>query len=232
MNGKRSALILMTSACMSALLAIPAGSPAAAEKRVTVQGRVTTGDGVGLEGWPVSLIGTQRYIEFSKYTSGGDVLRAGETRTDVNGYFTIDVPKARGFQFWFVRFLDPATFDAVKYQPPADVEITADARRGRVSRIDTTIRFQKDWSELLQRISEAGGEGTARGKILRTLGLPEKVVAEQATVQGNLGSPGNEEWWYFTRGIVYQFRDGTPTGSRRFEPVVPAAGAPTGEHNR
>lgn len=201
--------------CLAVWIAGP-GPAAALEKRVVVQGRVVSGGGDGLAGWPVHLIATQRFVEFSKYSTGGNVLVAAEVKTDENGYFTIDVPRQRGYQFWFVRFADPQQLDTIQYVPPADIEVTGQVRRGRVAAVDKTIELHPDWPEVQRRIAEAGGEVTPRGKILRTLGLPEKIT------RGELSS--DEEWWYFTKGIVYTFRGAEAIGSRRFEPVTEPGG--------
>ena len=215
-------VLALSMLAQAAALALPAplGGPAASEKRVTAQGRLISEKGEPLAGWPVTLIATQRYVEFSKFTSGGDIVTAASGLTDAGGYFSLDVPKDRRFQFWFLRFIDPATFDAVRFQAPGDLEITADARRGRVAQVELTIKFHSDWAEVERRISAAGGETTPKGKILRTLGLPEKLAAGEASTE--------EEWWYFTKGIVYIFRGAEPIGSRHFDPVKPPPGGPSG----
>jgi hypothetical protein len=189
------------------------GRALADDKRVGAQGRVLNAAGEGMPGWPVILIGTQRYIELKKFASGGSIGTLARVTTDVNGYFSIDVPKDRHYQFWFLRFAEPGQIDTVKYVIPDDVEITEDARRGRVAALDKTIRMNPDWPEIERRVAEAGGETTERGRILRTLGLPEKNVKDQAA--------GTEEWWYFTRGVLYTFNGTQPATLRKFEPVKP-----------
>jgi len=185
---------------------------ATGEKRITCQGRVVSEGGEALAGWPVSLIGTSRYVEIGKHTSGGDVATIVGVVTDENGYYAIDIPRQRRYHFYFLRFVDPATLDTVKYRVPADVEITAEARRNRVAAVDVTIGMNPDWPEVQSRIARAGGVETPKGKILRTLGLPEKSVTD--------GDSGEEEWWYFTKGILYTFRGAEPVGTRHFEPVA------------
>ncbi|HKY31603.1 MAG TPA: hypothetical protein VJV23_03620 [Candidatus Polarisedimenticolia bacterium] len=215
-----SAATLRTTSALAllAILAAAATPAGAAGVRVTAQGRVLGPDGSPMAGWPVQLIGTQRYLEFKQRTSGGAVATVARTATDANGYYSIDVPRQRRFQFWFLRFHDAAHLDTIKYLPPADVEITADVRRDRAARVETAVRHHPDWEEVERRVAAAGGESTQRGNILRTLGLPEKSSRDEVS--------GVEEWWYFTKGIVYTFRGGEPVGSRRFEPVTPPGSAP------
>lgn len=212
--------ILLVMVSLSALAAAATVARAATEKRVVVQGRVLTGEGQGMSGWPVHLIGTQRYLELRSYTSGGAIAELASATTDENGYFSFDLPKDRTYQYWFVRFMDKAHLDPVRWITPDDVEVTSDIRRGRVAQVEMTIRAHPDWAEVERMIADAGGETTQRGRILRTLGLPEKQARDEAT--------GEEEWWYFTHGILYTFKDRKPTGSRRFEPVVPPPGGTAG----
>jgi hypothetical protein len=215
----RAAPAVLIAAVIAASL-WPAAAQAAG-KRIAVQGRVVSPSGEGMPGWPVALIGTQRYIEFSRYSTGGQVATLASGTTDENGYFSFDIARPRGYQYWFVRFADRRHLDPVRYVTPGDVEITPDVRRGRVAQVQMAIKDHPDWAEVERLISESGGESTQRGGILRTLGLPEKRSVNQDT--------GEEEWWYFTRGVLYTFKDGQPTGSRRFEPVAPpGASVPQG----
>jgi hypothetical protein len=213
---------LVAVAAMITMLAAPAGAALrkTAERRLVVQGRVLSSSGSPMAGWPVSLIGTQRYIEFSRYSSGGQVATLASGTTDENGYFSFDLPWKRGFQYWFVRFADKEHLDPVRYVTPDDFEVTTEVRRGRAANVEMTIKDHPDWAEVERLIADAGGESTQRGGILRTLGLPEKRSRDEAS--------GEEEWWYFTKGVLYTFRDGQPTGIRRFEPVAPPPGGAGG----
>ncbi len=194
--------------------ALCAGSSVrAAEKRLQVQGRIHLDSGGTIAGWPVQIIGTQRYIEFGRTTSGGGSGIVGRTTSDPGGYYAFDLPRDPRYQFWFVRFLDPDHFDAVRHLPPRDVDISTQVRRGRLASVDLTVRSHPDWAEVQRRIAAAGGVETPRGRVLRSLGLPEKVVEPQAG--------GEEEWWYFTKGVVYNLRGSEVAGTRRFEPVKP-----------
>lgn len=191
----------------------PGPAARAGDRRVVVQGRVLAESGDGMAGWPVQLIATQRYVELGSRSSGGGVATLARTTADASGYFSFDLPKERGYQFWFLRFVDPQHLDPIRYLPPPDIEVTDDVRRHRVAAVQVTIRVHPDWAEVQRRIAEAGGESTPRGKILRVIGLPEKSVRDEIS--------GEEEWWYFTKGVVYTFRGPEPTGTRRFEPVAP-----------
>ena len=192
----------------------PPGPLAAGEKRILVQGRLLDDKGAPLAGWPVSLIRTKRYVELTRKVIGGDVDVAARVQADKDGFFTIDIPRDRGYQFYYLRFIDPEVFDPVQYIAPADWEITNTAKRGRLTQINKVIAHKPDWDELQRRLAAGGGEGTTRGRVLRTIGLPENTVP---------ATDGAEEWWYFSRGIMYTFRGDQPVGEQRFEPVVATA---------
>ncbi|HEY3174309.1 MAG TPA: hypothetical protein VGK94_00965 [Candidatus Polarisedimenticolia bacterium] len=192
-------------------------------RRIVVQGRILAPSGDGMAGWPVQVIATQRYLELNRRTSGGATATLARAVTDSGGYYSIDIPRDRHYQFWFLRFVDPALLDTVEYLPPEDLEITAMVRRGRVAAVETTIRQHPEWPEVARRVAAAGGPATEKGRILRTLGLPEKTVAVAPT-----GTGAREEWWYFTKGIVYTFRGAEPGLARRFEPVKPPPAGPAG----
>lgn len=201
---------------VSAVFILSGSDAAAAGKRVAAQGRVLTASGEGMPGWPVVLIGTQRYIELKRFSSGGGVAILTRATTDASGYFSIDVPKDRHYQFWFLRFAEQGGLDPVKYRTPEDVEITADVRRDRVATVQKTIQLNPAWPEVERRVAEAGGESSEKGKILRALGLPEKSVKDDVA--------GTEEWWYFTKGILYTFSGTQPVSERHFAPVAPPPG--------
>jgi len=211
-----AAVVLVLALAVSAVFILRVSDAVAAGKRVAAQGRVLTASGEGMPGWPVVLIGTQRYIELKRFSSGGGVAILTRATTDANGYFSIDVPKDRRYQFWFLRFAEQGGLDPVKYRMPEDVEITADVRRDRVASVQKAIQLNPAWPEVERRVAEAGGESSEKGKILRALGLPEKSVKDDAA--------GTEEWWYFTKGILYTFSATEPVSERHFAPVVPPPG--------
>ena len=210
----------LPSAAVAAILA--AGTSIAilpaAERHVHVVGRVTDADGKGLVGQTVRLFKTKRSLTIGNRTSGGHVAEAARVATDDGGFYEIDVPKDRAFDDWFLRFYDAATFDQVQYRFPPDREITRDVRRGETLRADVTLERRPDWVEVSRRIASLGDD-SPQGRLLRSMGAPEREK------QGAGPDGPREEWWYYSRGVVYFFRNGQPAGSRRFDPVEPSAPA-------
>jgi len=200
-------------------LALAAGGPAAqaAGRSVRVQGRILDPDGRGVAGQTVRIFKTRRGITLPKFSSGGQVAEAARAATDENGFYEISVARDRSFDDYFLRFYDPVGFDVVRFALPPDREITSDLKRGETLHVDLTLSLNPDWPEVGRRLEELG-EDSPKGRILRSLGLPEREAP-------GVGPDGpREEWWYHSRGVVYFFRDGRPAGSRRFEPVPAAVG--------
>lgn len=193
-----------------AALAAPAWS---AQRRIQVQGRILSPEGRGIAGQTVKLYKTRRGLSVGKFSSGGQIAEAARASTDESGYYEIDVPRDRAYDNFFLRFHDPETFDAVRYEAPPDREITLDLKAGEPLRVDVSLRYAPEWEAVSRRLGEVG-EDSPRGRILLSLGLPEKE-------ERGVGPDGpRDEWWYFSRGVVYFFKDGEPAGFRRFEPVT------------
>jgi hypothetical protein len=58
------------------------------------------------------------------------------------------------------------------------------------------------------------GAQSNRGRILRSLGLPERRETFSDL-------PGRENWWYYAKGICYQFLSDELLKVRRYDPVLP-----------
>jgi len=202
------------------LALVVAGPPAAsAERMIEVRGRITDPEGRGAPGQSVRLFKTRREISLGRMQSGGQIAEAARVATDADGFYHLSIPRDRSFDAFYLRFYDPNSFDSVEYRIPTDREITHDLKRQGTLRIDLTLERSSSWAEVSRRI-EALGADSPKGKILRALGQPEREG------QGAGPDGPREEWWYYERGVVYFFRNGLPSGSRRFDPVTPAIRQP------
>ena len=204
--------------------AVLAAAPAGADgRRIQVEGRLTDPDGNGLAGQAVRLFKTQRGFAVERFAAGGKIGEAARAETDANGYYRIDIPRDRSFDDFYLRFYDPQSFDQVRFLLPADREITRDLKRGEPLRVDVAFRWHPQWAEVERRLG-AAGEDSPQGRVLRALGIPER----EGLGEGPDGP--REEWWYYSHGVVYFFRDGRAAGFRRFDPVAaassPGGGAP------
>lgn len=132
--------------------------------------------------------------------------------TDAEGFFEIRIPRDRAYDHYFIRFYDPVSFDQVRYQLPADREITRDLRRRELLQLQVELRWQDSWPDVQRRVMEVG-EDSPEGKVLLSMGMPER----EKTARGPDGL--RQEWWYHSRGIVYFFAGGRAAGFRKFDPV-------------
>ncbi len=209
----RRALPAVLGALLTFLLFGPA--PEAGVPTIHVQGRVLSPDGHGVPGQSVRLFKTRRSLALGRFSSGGQIAEAARATTDEHGFYEIRIRKDRAFDDYFLRFYDLSTFDSVRYRLPGDREITREIRRGGTLRIDVTLAWHDGWPEVRSRLEEVG-EDSPRGRILLAMGLPES----EKRADGPSGL--RDEWWYYSRGVVYFFRGREAAGSRRFEPVSAA----------
>jgi hypothetical protein len=160
----------------------------------------------------LSLIRTHKRVDLRRLQwreSEGVIDRA---TTDAQGFYEIRAADDGSFASYFLRFHDPQGFDSVRYVPPPDEDITRRFRRGRPMIENRVVQEQRDWPKVQEEIARVGAD-SVRGRLLRRLGLPERVERPEAA------RPEREEWWYYRRGIVYQFDGPDAAGERRFDPV-------------
>jgi hypothetical protein len=113
--------------------------------------------------------------------------------TDGEGRFELEFALDPSFHAYFVRFFEPALFDAVKYLVPSDLEITRQSEKGGVVEAHAVLRFHPDWPQVKALIGEYGA-ASPRGQILRSLGLPKH--------KEDLGE-GRELWVFEAAGVSY-----------------------------
>jgi hypothetical protein len=197
------------------LLAPWSGAPArAAEQReVLIHGTVTDQEGKPLADYPVRLLKTKTILNLLHFSTGSQQQEEARIQTDASGNFELKIVPDPKYDYFYLRFYDAKTFDPVRYAVPGDRDITRLVKtRGEV-RIDQVIQDNPDWSRVQGMLTEFG-ESSNRGRILRSLGLPER----RETVPG---SPGRENWWYYAKGICYQLQGDEVLKTRHFDPVLP-----------
>ncbi len=115
--------------------------------------------------------------------------------TDAAGFFSLALADADLEGTLLLRCGDPAKWDAIRYAPPVEYEVSSRIRRGRAAVFNCIPGDAAGWPELAREINRAGGLKTPRGKVLRARGLPPETVT---LVDGVV------EWRY--PGAVYRFR--------------------------
>lgn len=198
---------------LAAALAAPAPVPARAAGEATevvIRGRLQDVHGSALAGVSVTLIRTRKTVDVRRLQWEESEAVLDRASTDEQGFYEIRAADDGSFASYFLRFYDPKSFDAVRYVPPPDEEITRRFHRGRPLVENGVVREQPDWPKVKEEIEKVGAD-SVRGQLLRRVGLPERLEKDSVS--------GLEEWWYYRRGIVYQFQGERVAGERRFDPV-------------
>jgi hypothetical protein len=180
---------------------------------VVIHGTVVDAAGKPLAGYPVRLIKTKTTLNLLHFSTGSRHEDYARTETDAEGRFELKALPDPKFDYFYLRFYDPKTFDPVRYSVPADVNITKSFKSKTDVQADALIRDHPDWAKVQSMVAEFGPDSN-RGKILRSLGLPEKRQAFPET-------PGKEYWWYYAKGLCYQLQGDQVLNKRTFEPVLP-----------
>jgi hypothetical protein len=180
-----------------------------AERRV-ITGRITDQQGRPVAGTPVLVVG--RTLELG---AGFDYRQLDRRQlkvlTDQDGRYTAEfLPKDLGNNFYLFFYAEEG-FDGVRYQRPEPIDVTSRLRELRELRFDLVLLDHPNWNEVQRRITTYG-TGSMRGKVLRQLGLPERV-------ERGAGEEPSETWWYYSKGISYRFAGPLIESSYTFEPI-------------
>ncbi len=166
--------------------------------RLAVRGRVTDEGGEGVPGQTVRLLKSRTYLKLGGLRSLDQSVEETRVVTDSLGFFEFDFPLDASFPYFYLRFYDPKTFDAVKYRLPDDREITKRVRRGRPVQASATLRYQPDWPQI-KALIDSYSPASQVGQVLRSLGLPSSRAPE---------GPGRELWSYQRAGVAYLIEGG------------------------
>ena len=214
---------------VAVILAIAAAGgdrAAAAEPHaIAVRGSVSDAVGVPIVGQAVRLLKSRSLVELHGLKSRDQHVEELRVTTDEHGFFEFEFPVDAAFPYYYLRFYDPKTFDAVKYLLPEDQDISRQVKKGRRIQSTVALKTHPDWPQV-QELVDQYGPGSHTGQIVRSLGLPSK-----RTPQG----PGRELWTFEKAGVAYLVEGAkvlethrlpgtTPAGdSAGAEPVIPAA---------
>lgn len=174
---------------IGAVLPLAAAEPAV----VAVRGAVTDEAGRPVVGHVVRLLKSRSLVEIRGLRSREQHVEELRVATDEHGFFEFDLEPDGAFPYYFLRFYDPKTFDAVKYVLPDDQEISRKVKKGRAVQATVVLKFHPDWSKVEALVSEYG-PGSHAGQVLRTLGLPTRREPQ---------GPGRELWSFEKAGVAY-----------------------------
>jgi len=180
---------------------------------IEIHGVIRNQAGQPMAGYPVRLLKTKTTLSLLHFSTGSRQVDYARTETDAEGRYEIKVQPDPKFDYFYLRFYDPKTFDPVRYAVPADVDITKKFKTKIELEVDSVIQDHPDWAKVQALLVEFG-ESSNRGKILRSLGLPERR-------QTFSDAPGKESWWYYAKGLCYQLQGDQILKIRNFDPVLP-----------
>jgi hypothetical protein len=186
----------------------PAGAPAAT--KTVLQGQAFDRSGASLSGLAVRA--TLRVEKASLPWKPIEVNErvVASAVSDAGGFFTLALADADLEGTLLLRCGDPAHWDAIRYAPPLERDVTAQVRKGRSAVVNCVLADAAGWPELAREINQVGGLRTPRGKVLRARGLPPETVT---LVDGVV------EWRY--PDAAYRFR-----GAELVEAPLPAGSKP------
>lgn len=189
------------------------GAAQTARREVVIRGSVKDQSGAPLPGYPVRLIKTKTILNLLHFSTGSQQQEEARVQTDPSGSFEMRIAPDPKYDYFYLRFYDPNTFDPVRYAVPGDKDVTRLVKTKPEVIVDEVIGDHPDWPQAEAMLREFG-EGSNRARIVRSLGLPERREAVA-------GSPGRENWWYYSKGICYQLQSDEVLKVRRFDPVLP-----------
>ena len=194
-----SALSLLGLLLAAALLCPSAARAGDETDRVSIEGQIFDASGSPVGGVPVRVLMTRRLLKLGDLSLREDVAQGPSTASDARGFFRLDWAPDPAYDYFYLRFYDAQSFDAVRYALPVDEDITQRIRSGRSVIVNRQLEDASNWPELRSEIERVGGEATPRGEILRALGLPDQVAPLEEDLV---------EWRYERAGVRYRLRGG------------------------
>jgi hypothetical protein len=179
------------------------------ERRV-ITGSVTDQQGRPVVGTPVQVVGRKLDLNMKLEYQELD-RRQLKVFTDREGRFKLEfVPEQLGNNFHLFFYAEEG-FDGVRYQKPDSIDVTDRLKEGRELKFDQVLLDHPQWKEVQKQIALYGVD-SMRGKVLRQLGLPERI-------DRGVGDQPAETWWYYAKGISYRFSGPAIEGSYTFKPI-------------
>src|SRR3972149_11071324 len=180
-----------------------------AERRI-ITGRLPDQQGRPVVGTPVQVVGRKLDLNMKLEYQELD-RRQLKVLTDHEGRFKLEfVPEQLGNNFFFFFYAEDG-FDGVRFQKPDSIDITSRLREGRELKFDQVLLDHPKWKEVQQQIALYGVD-SMRGKVLRQVGLPERI-------DRGVGDQPAETWGYYAKGISYRVSGPALESSYTFTPI-------------
>lgn len=180
------------------------------EEQRVISGRLTDQQGRPVTNTPVMVVGRKLDLNMKLEYNELD-RRQLKVLTDRDGRYRIGfIPSDLGNNL-YLFFLAEEGFDGVRWQRPDSIDITSRLKESKELRFDQVLLDHPQWKEVQKRIAQYGAD-SMRGKVLRQLGLPERI-------ERGVGDQPAETWWYYSKGISYRFAGSAIEGSYTFQPI-------------
>ena len=194
---------------LAALLLAGCATVEIAEQRV-ITGRITDQQGRPVPETPVLVVGRKLDLDM-KFDYKELDRRQLKVLTDRDGRYKIEfTPRHLGNNFHLFFYAEEG-FDGVRFLKPESIDVTRRLNEGRELKFDQVLLDHPQWKEVQQKIAVYGAD-SMRGRVLRQLGLPERI-------ERGVGDPPAETWWYYSKGISYRFAGPAMEGSYTFAPI-------------
>ncbi|MDE2059475.1 MAG: carboxypeptidase regulatory-like domain-containing protein [candidate division NC10 bacterium] len=191
------------------LVAVGCATARVTEQRV-VSGRITDQQGRPVPRTPVLVVGRQLELTTKFDYTQLDRRELKVLTTDDGRYRAEFVPGELGNNLYLFFYAEEG-FDGVRFQKPEGVNITKRLKEAGELNFDQVLLDHPRWKEVQQQIARYGAD-SMKGKVLRQLGLPERI-------DSGIGDQPAETWWYYSKGISYHFVGPALEGSYTFQPI-------------
>jgi len=186
---------------------------------LTVRGSVSDEAGAPVPGYTVRLLKSRSILNLAGMTRSDQQVEEIRASTDEHGFFEIEFPADPQFRYYYLRFYDPHTFDAVRFALPADLDISRKVRERRPIQAEVALKPNPDWPKVKALIDQYGA-GSHCGQILRSLGLPSRRIEQ---------GEGRELWEYDGARTAYLVEGAKVLETRKLDPAQEPADA-AGSH--
>ncbi len=184
-----------------------------------VTGQVTDQAGTPVANSPVLVVARNLELSVLRYEYEERGRIELKTFTNPEGRYRLEFVPARSGNNFYLFFFDASHFDGVKYKRPEPIEITDRLKQADPVVVNQVLQFTPAWPEVERQIAYFGAE-SARGKILRSHGLPDK--REPSPEAGG----DAEIWWYYSEGVSFSFAGDALTRTSKFPPTLRAPASP------
>jgi hypothetical protein len=185
-------------------------------RTVTVRGSVSDETGAPVPGSAVRLLKSRKVLSLGGLKSNEQSVEEVRAAADEHGFFEFQATADADFPYYYLRFYDPQTFDAVKYRLPEDRDVSHLVRKGRTVQASVILKTDERWPQVKALLDQVG-PGSQVGQVLRSLGLPSSRTPQ---------ADGRELWTYGPSGVAYVVAGAKVLETRTFAPASVAATAP------